>query len=93
MTFGQVLTLLTVLAAITLFGWGTTIAYQIAWDNQFFAWLASFNGKLRESDRTFVAWVTVFMAFGASLALVLAQQSVTGLVREARTRSPPRDIP
>ncbi|HEY5795416.1 MAG TPA: hypothetical protein VIU82_10400 [Bosea sp. (in: a-proteobacteria)] len=78
MTGGQTLTLLTLLVAVALFGWGVAIAYQIAWDDQFFAWLAGFNGKLRESDRTFIAWATVFMAFGGALAIVQAQQSVTG---------------
>lgn len=78
MTSGQVLSLLTLLAAVALFGWGAWIAYQIAWDDQFFTWLSGINAKLRESDRTFIAWATVFMAFGASLALVQAQQSVMG---------------
>lgn len=77
MTGGQLLTLLTLFVAIAIFGYGVAIAYQIAWDNEFFAWLAGFNGKLRESDRTFIAWATVFMAFGAALAIVQAQQSIT----------------
>ena len=78
MTGGQLLTLLTLFVAIAIFGCGVAIAYQIVWGDQFFSWLASFNGKLRETDRTFIAWATVFIAFGAALALVQAQQSITG---------------
>lgn len=77
MTGGQLLTLLTLFVAIAIFGCGVAIAYEIAWDNEFFAWLAGFNGKLREADRTLIACVTVFMAFGAALAIVQAQQSIT----------------
>jgi len=78
MTGGQLFTLLTLLIATAIFGCGVAIAYQIAWDNQFFAWLAGLNGKLREADRTLIACVTVFMAFGGALAIVQAQQSITG---------------
>lgn len=78
MTGGQALTLTTLLAAAAIFGCCVVVAYHIAWDDEFFRSMMNAGWKFGESDRLAAAGITVFLAFGTSIALVQTQQSIMG---------------